>query len=66
MQNSGGAIGGRLLGVLEEADTGGGDAVAGGVFDEVHRFVGEVEQLGLGARIGGIGGDADAGGDLRR
>jgi uncharacterized protein YbjQ (UPF0145 family) len=43
-----------LLGVLEEADACGSDAIAGGVFYEVHGFVGEVEEFGFGTRIGGI------------
>jgi len=40
--------------VLEEADACGSDAIAGGVFYEVHGFVGEVEEFGFGTRIGGI------------
>src|SRR5579864_131388 len=50
--------------MLEKTYTGGCDAVAGGVLDEIHGLVGEVEEFGFGARIGGVGGDADAGGDL--
>ena len=59
-------IGGELWSALrfgEDAGGGGGYAVACGVFDEVHGFVGEMEEAGLVGGIEGIGGDADAGGD---
>ena len=45
---------------------GGSHAVARGILHEVHGFVGEMQQLGFRARIGGIGGHADAGGDRAR
>src|SRR5262249_35464772 len=53
-----------MLGVLEEADAGGGDAVAGSVLDEIHGFVREVQQFGFGPRVSGVGGDTHARGDL--
>src|SRR5271154_1145979 len=39
------------------------DAVAGGILDRVHGFVGEVQQIRFDFGIGRVGGDTDAGGD---
>ena len=48
----------------EDADVGGGHAVAVGVFYQVHGFIGQVQQAFLGARIDGIRSDAHAGRDV--
>src|SRR5208282_3215824 len=47
----------------KDANAGGGDAIARGVFDQVHGLVGEVEQLGFVARVGGVGRHSHARGD---
>src|SRR5580704_3924432 len=48
----------------KEPDAGSGYAVARGVLDEVHGFVGEMQQLSFCARVRRVRGNADAGGDL--
>jgi hypothetical protein len=48
----------------EQADAGGGYAIARGVLDEVHGFVGEMQEFGFRARVRRVRCDADACGDL--
>src|SRR5579862_711059 len=47
--------------VRQDAHIGDRDAVAIGVLDQVHGFVGEMEETFLSSRVHGIGGDAHAG-----
>jgi transcriptional regulator with XRE-family HTH domain len=48
----------------EHSEAGGGDVVAGEVFDQVHGFVGQVEQFGFGLGVARVGSDTEAGGDV--
>lgn len=52
----------ELLVLGEESYAGGGYAVTRCIFDQIHRFVGQVQEFGFGAGIAGVGRYADAGG----